>query len=520
MTDFGIARAFGGGDELTQTGSVMGTASYFSPEQAQGKPVDPRSDLYSLGVVVFEMVTGRPPFQGDSPVAIAYKHVQEAPPRPTSINPAVPRSLESVIARLLAKNPAKRYASAEDVRGDLRRFLEGQPLQGVSNAAAARSPHAAAATVAAARAPEPTAAQPIIDTTRAMPAVAAASAPKAAEEYYEPPRRNGLFLAALAILLIALAGILLWVANNGNEGLTAGSGTVVVPDVIDLTQDDATKILQDLGLVPDITYEVNDEVAANLVFSQDPGSGATVQENSVVKLTVSQARDAVNLPDVVGLTQEEATRVLNEAGFRVDPVLAPSDDKDAGIVIDMTPQPNQDVNLDSPIQITVSSGPAEISVPDVSGLKTADATNALGRVGLPSPTLELEPSTDVEKGLVIRTDPPSGSLVSKDRVIIMYVSNGPETALVPPVVGLTQSAAEQAILNKGFIPVVENGRTGRVERRAKVISQDPAANEAPRKRRVGHNPGWCGRGDDNDGFDRPNNRTDDGDNGGTTSTTS
>ena len=132
VTDFGIARAFGGGDELTQTGSVMGTATYFSPEQAQGKTVDPRSDLYSLGVVLFEMVTGRPPFLGDSPVAIAYKHVQEAPPRPTSLNPALPQALEAIIARLLAKNPDDRYPSAEELRSELRRFREGQPLQGVS----------------------------------------------------------------------------------------------------------------------------------------------------------------------------------------------------------------------------------------------------------------------------------------------------------------------------------------------------------------------------------------------------
>ncbi len=477
VTDFGIARAFGGGDELTQTGSVMGTASYFSPEQAQGKSVDPRSDLYSLGVVIFEMVTGRPPFLGDSPVAIAYKHVQEAPPRPTSINPDVPRALEAIIARLLAKNPAQRYSSAEDVRGDLRRFREGQPLQGVSGGGAVRSPQAAAAAVSAARVPEPTAAQPVIDTTRAMPASAAASSAQVQEEYYEPPRRNGVFLAALAILLIALAGILLWVANNG-AGTVAAPGDVVVPNVIDMTMEDATAALQEIGLVANVTFEPNEEVAANIVFSQSPGEGAQVQEASIVQLKVSQALDAQMLPDVVGLTQEEATRVLNEAGFRVDPVLEPSKDKDAGIVIAMTPQPNQEVNLDSPIQITVSSGPDEIEVPNVTGLKTADATNALGRVGLPSPTIELEASTDVAKGLVIRTDPAAGVLVSQDRVIIMYVSNGPETALVPPVVGLTQAAAEQAILNKGFNPVVEVVAVPAGSSDAgKVISQDPAANE-------------------------------------------
>ncbi len=127
VTDFGIARAFGGGDDLTQTGSVMGTATYFSPEQAQGKQVDPRSDLYSLGVVLFEMVTGQPPFTGDSPVTIAYKHVQDEPPTAAQVNPAVPGALGSVIDRLLAKQPYERFSSAEELRSELRRISDGGP---------------------------------------------------------------------------------------------------------------------------------------------------------------------------------------------------------------------------------------------------------------------------------------------------------------------------------------------------------------------------------------------------------
>src|SRR5437899_10785966 len=140
VADFGIARAFGAGAEenLTQAGSVMGTATYFSPEQAQGLALDPRSDLYSLGVVLYEMITGRAPFTGDSPVSIAYKHVQEQPPRPRQVNPDVPADLEAITGRLLAKNPATRYPSAEDLRADLRRFRDGQrPLAATETAAAA-----------------------------------------------------------------------------------------------------------------------------------------------------------------------------------------------------------------------------------------------------------------------------------------------------------------------------------------------------------------------------------------------
>lgn len=477
VTDFGIARAFGGGDELTQTGSVMGTASYFSPEQAQGKSVDPRSDLYSLGVVLFEMVTGRPPFTGDSPVAIAYKHVQEAPPRPTSINPSIPKPLEACIARLLAKNPDQRYAAAEDVRSDLRRFREGQPLQGVSPTTP--TPQQAAAAVSTGylpSEPEPTRAQPVIDTTRAVPATAATT--DLVEEYYEPPRRNGVFLAALAVLLMALAGILIYLASNPGNDTAAGSGLVTVPNVINMKFDDAMAELEAIGLTATPIFEVNDDVAANLVFSQEPGESASVQEGSIVKIKVSQARDALPLPSVVGLTESEAVKRLNDAKFRYDVVEESSDDVAEGVVISMTPAPGQDVNKEIVVQIVVSTGPAEVEVPDVSGLKTPDATTVLARFGLPSPTIELEASAEVAKGLVIRTDPPAGIKVSQDREVVLYVSNGPETALVPPIAGLTQAAAEQAVLNKGFVPQIElvEVPAGSADV-GKVISQDPAANE-------------------------------------------
>lgn len=500
VTDFGIARAFGGGDELTQTGSVMGTATYFSPEQAQGKNVDPRSDLYSLGVVLFEMVTGRPPFVGESPVAIAYKHVQEMPPRPTSLNPAIPKTLEVVIARLLAKNPDQRYPSAEEVRADLRRFREGQPLlaMGAGAAVGAAAGASVAAPTQAGAAPDltatmaqpavaaPTPNRPVIDATRAMPASGGGGGATLAdqEEYYDPPRRNGLFLIALGVLILSLAALFVYIADQlGDEdGTAAGAEMVDVPSVLNETEEDARRILDEVGLVAAPQFELNDEVEPGVVFNQSPGQGEQAEIGSDVLITVSQAEDTVLLPNVVGSTEEEAKAILGGLGLRVVPTVEPSDDVPEGIVISMTPEPDQDVNKETLVTIAVSSGAAQVEVPVLAGLSLEEASNQLGQRRLQPPDVRFEPSTDVEEGIVIRSDPPAGTPVSIERKVTLYVSNGPEQAQIPPVIGLTQSAAEQALINKGFIPVIENADVAAGSNDAgKVIAQDPGANEKRNK---------------------------------------
>ena len=482
VTDFGIARAFGGGDELTQTGSVMGTATYFSPEQAQGKNVDPRSDLYSLGIVLFEMVTGRPPFIGDSPVAIAYKHVQESPPRPTSLNPAIPKPLESVIARLLAKNPAQRYPSAEEVRTDLRRFRQGEPLMnsvGSAAPAAATQPDPSQQTVPQASSMPTGQQRAVIDTTRAIPAAQAANYEPVEEEYYEPPRRNGVFFAMLAVLLVALAAIVFFIANTLGSGNGDSSvETATVPLVIGQTQEQAVRILENEGFVADPTFEENEGTPPDVVFDQSPTQNSEAEVGSTVQIKVSQSDETVLLPDVRGVQEAEAVLRLEALGLRTDRTLEASDTFDAGIVIKMTPEPNQDVNSDTLVTLTVSTGPAEVSVPNIDGLTLDAAIASLTGVGLPSPQIRREASVDVAEGLVIRSDPAAGTAVSIDRQVILYISDGPETELVPSVVGLTQAAAEQAIQNRGFVPVFEPQEVAAGSPDAgKVISQDPPASE-------------------------------------------
>ncbi|MEZ5142966.1 MAG: Stk1 family PASTA domain-containing Ser/Thr kinase [Acidimicrobiales bacterium] len=239
VADFGIAQAVAGGlSSLTQTGSVMGTATYFSPEQAQGKTVDPRSDLYSLGCVLYEMVTAQPPFTGDTPVAIAYKHVQEPPSPPSTTGIAVPAALEAIIMTLLRKSPAERYASAEDLRADLRRFLEGEPVEAMAGLGA---PATAALVGAGALAG---AATGLAAGTQATQAIASTGAVPAADlgppgPGTQPPRsrRTGWFVALMVFLLAALAAALFYLASNINKG---GSKLIDVPTVTELPVGEAT----------------------------------------------------------------------------------------------------------------------------------------------------------------------------------------------------------------------------------------------------------------------------------------
>jgi serine/threonine-protein kinase len=306
VADFGIARAIAGGAEenLTQTGSVMGTATYFSPEQAQGHSVDPRSDLYSLGVVMYEMATGRPPFQGDSPVAIAYKHVQERPVPPRRINPAVPAAFEAITLKLLAKRPDDRYSSADELRSDLRRFMRGQPVLA--------DPAAVAAPVAAATATATAAAPPVPPPVVAAPPVVPAEPP--------PPRsgrRTGWFIVILFLLLAVLGGLI--VAFAYATGLIGEESSVEVPSVVNEQALVAIAELRKAGFVVDYSSrETSDTVEAEHVIRQDPAGGTKLSEGDRVTIVISDGppeAEELPLPDMTGRPATDAVNELRTAGF-------------------------------------------------------------------------------------------------------------------------------------------------------------------------------------------------------------
>ncbi|MCP4087761.1 MAG: Stk1 family PASTA domain-containing Ser/Thr kinase [Actinomycetia bacterium] len=467
VADFGIARAVGGGrtDDLTKTGSVLGTATYFSPEQAQGQTVDPRSDLYSLGIVLYESVSGRPPFAGDNPVAIAYQHVQEQPPPLRLINPAVPPTLEAIVLKLLNKRPFDRYPSAEDLRTDLRRFREGTAVAVVPPGAA----------IAPGGAPPQG-----FDATTAMPVVQhpePAPAPVPDEEF-EPPRRTGIFLVVLFLLLVVLVGLIIVLAqgfaDNGDEDTEPEVGQVEVPNLVGLEYTQAETQLRDMGLFSEAVFEQNEVFDQDQVFQTDPRDGASIDEGGLVTLMVSAGDDVVLIPDVTQMQEADARLRLESEGFEVIVRREASDTVDEGEVMEMNPSPGQEAPEGTLITLVVSSGAEAAEIPDLEGASVSAASSELARLGFIVAERE-EPSETVEEGFVLGTDPPALTSLAPGETVTILISTGIAEEEVPFVIELTQATAESTLQARGFIPVVRNeplpfGDPGHL----KVVKQEPA----------------------------------------------
>jgi serine/threonine-protein kinase len=423
VADFGIAQAATTGESavnLTQAGSVMGTATYFSPEQAQGHAVDPRSDLYSLGCVLYEMLAARPPFAGDSPVAVAYKHVQEQPVAPSRINPNVPPALEAIDLKLLEKDPAQRYASAEDLRSDLRRFLEGQPVLAAGAIGGAGAGVVIGAGLAGA-APA--------DATTMVPATSGAGGgagfggpPTTGGNYSTPPEKNrtGLYVG-LTIGALVLIGLILFFV-----GSSMGKSTeqVAVPDVTTKSQTDATNALQTAGFKVSVKNVANDTIPANQVFEQTPKGNTNADKGSTVEITVSSGIGDATVPDVVGRTQAAAESLLKTNNFIPEVKEAASDTVAKGTVISQSPSANAKATKNSVVTITVSTGAGEVSIPNVVGLNAASASNQLGQAGF-TVTTKSQANATVPAGNVISTNPPAGTKAAKGSSVEILVSTGP-----------------------------------------------------------------------------------------------
>jgi serine/threonine-protein kinase len=463
VTDFGIARAVNTEESLTQTGAVMGTAAYFSPEQAEGKGVDARSDIYSLGVVLYEMAVGRPPFTGDSPVAVASKHVRDQPALPREVNPRVPVALEAVIMKAMAKDPGARYGSAEELRADLLRFAEGRPVEagdpGLTSVMAAAGAGAAAAATTS-----------MMSSTGQTAAVPTAATPAAAEREDEERKKRTRRLVILLIALLVVLGVIAFFL------LRSLTGHVTVPNVVGETQAVATQTLQNDNLkVGTVTHHQNNATSGT-VLSTDPAAGASVAKNSAVDLVVSSGPNipTVEVPSVTGLQLAPAIQRLTAANLSYTVKYAESN-QPSGIVLSQDPPGGSHIKANIPVALTVVGTQTSVSVPSVLGQSQTNAGAILTRAGLNIGSQTSNCSNQFSNGTVASQNPGGGASVPPNTAVNLVISTG-SCATVPNVVGQSQAAAQSAVTGAGLVPNTTSGGTcGAGATSGSVVSQNPAS---------------------------------------------
>jgi eukaryotic-like serine/threonine-protein kinase len=395
VTDFGIARAVNT-DTVTRTAAVLGTAAYLSPEQAQGLDLDARSDLYSLGIVLYEALTGRQPFQGDSPVTVAYQHVQEPPRPPREWEPSISPAAEAVTMRALAKNPANRYESAQQMHADLVNARMGHPV-----------------------------AAPAVLTAEETALLQPTGPARQVRTHEQERRRRGAMYAVLTVLavLALLAGVWFLV------GLLAGDDgpRIAVPDVVDLRLEQAERVLEQQGLeVGEVSEQSSDEIDEGRVISQRPARDTMVAEGTQVDLVVSLGREMTTVPDLVRLTEDEALSRLREEGLVAgDRSREFSSEVPEGRIISSDPEAGEEVPAGTRVAYVVSSGEETVNVRSVINTSEADAIFRLEEQGLQVNSI-YEFNDVVAEGNVIEQDPTPGSQVPVGTTVTIVVSRGPE----------------------------------------------------------------------------------------------
>ena len=409
VMDFGIARAMSdAATSVTATSAVMGTAQYLSPEQARGELVDARSDIYSSGCVLYELLTGTPPFNGESPVAIAYQHVNEPPKSPSSIDPSIPSTLDAITLSALAKSPASRYQTAAEMRSDVERAMAGMPIMGRR--------HDVTEAIAVS---EPTTAMPIVADMASNVMVA------------QTKKSNGKAKWFLTFFATVFAAALIFLLGDGINMFDKGPQTVAVPNVKAKTVDEANSSLTEIGLILGTqTPQADDNAPKGTIIGQDPAAGELIELGQAVNVIVSAGKDQTSVPDLLDLASSEDARLaLTESRLVLGKVTPKDSDKPPGTVIAQDPPANTTVDIGTLVSITVSSG--KVPVPNVVGKTQTDAKNTLLNAGFLVEVVFEENGT-VPENTVIAQNPEAKSVTLKGTIITIKVAKLPVVVEPPP----------------------------------------------------------------------------------------
>ena len=420
VTDFGIVSLQNEESDITKTGSILGTASYISPEQAQGKPVSKESDLYSLGTVLYELITGRPPFEGDTPIATATKHITDKPEKLSTYRANIPKGIENAVLKLLHKYPKDRFKNAEDLRAVLlQQKTQLQAIQTQEN---------------------------LVDLT-------------------SPKIKYRFTLPALIISLSIVVGTI-WTLTRIFDGLPVDGGTQIVVEVPDLTgssQTEALNDLQSLGFKVGIENSAHPDVPEGSVIRTQPPANTSTNPDTLVTIIVSVGPEAYPIPYVVDLETERAVYVIEESGFTIGQKIEVNDDNvPIGFIISQNPMAGRKMGPGSTVDLVISSGPSLIELGDLSRKSVEDATQILETLGLEFETLE-EYSEDIEEGLVSGTLPEAGEIITPDDVVTIIVSLGIKIE-VPEVEGLTYQDAIDKLEEAGLVATISGDTNGVVRK--------------------------------------------------------
>ncbi|WP_435283413.1 Stk1 family PASTA domain-containing Ser/Thr kinase [Streptomyces koelreuteriae] len=477
VMDFGIARAMGdSGMTMTQTSAVIGTAQYLSPEQAKGEQVDARSDLYSTGCLLYELLTVRPPFVGDSPVAVAYQHVREEPQSPSVFDPEITPEMDAIVLKALVKDPDYRYQSADEMRADIEACLDGQPVAAT----------AAMGSVGYGGYPDD---QP----TTALRADAGAGAtsmmpPVGPDDGFgyddRPDRRRGqqrksntstILLVAAGILVLVGAILIGRWAFSGNG---VGNESVDTPNFVGETVDDARRLAKNSDLKLTTTNKPCEEQSKGKVCEQDPTAGTKVKKNDTISLTVSTGAPKVAVPSVVGKIIDDARATLEDDKYKFKVETKPQESpEDPGTVLEQSPDLGKEVEKGSTITLTIAKAEAKSTVPDVLGQSCDQAKAQMTANDLVGNCTEVDTQDDNQVGKVIQTTPQSGSSVDKNSSVNIQIGKKEQQkARVPQVVGQTVGQAKQALAAAGFTNIQFANGSDQSDT-AIVAGQDPQPNQ-------------------------------------------